>query len=158
MPENCLRHCIKSISEVDVDSIEDFPCLWAWCVTECIFCLLMLTLQPCLPPPCPSHNTFVCSTILFSLSLMMLLSSWYPLLSSTTGLWWDVLFLLPPLWSWEMVPFTVDRFRRSVSMVLSGRVNRSFTHACTIKHSLSDIVFKSSLVHLSGPDAWPGSR
>ena len=48
--------------------------------------MLMLTFQPCLPPHCPSSHTFVCSTILFSRSLMTQLSSWYTLLSSTTSL------------------------------------------------------------------------
>ena len=53
----------------------------------------------------------------------------------------------------EMVPFMVDRLWRAVSVVFSGRVNISFTHACTIKNSSSDIVFNSSLGHLSGPGA-----
>ena len=57
-----------------------------------------------------------------------------------------------------MVPFMVDRLWRAVSMVFWGRVNISFTHACTIKNSSSDIVFKSSLGHLSGPGALPGLR
>jgi len=57
-----------------------------------------------------------------------------------------------------MVPFMVDRLWRAVSMVFSGRVNISFTHACTIKNSSSDIVFNSSLGHLSGPGALPGFR
>jgi len=52
-----------------------------------------------------------------------------------------------------MVPFMVERLWRAVLMVFSGRVNISFTHACTIKNSSSDIVFNSSLGHLSGPGA-----
>jgi len=52
----------------------------------------------------------------------------------------------------------VDRLWRDVSMVFSGRVNTSFTHACTIKNSSSDIVFNSSLGHLSGPGTLPGFR
>ena len=86
------------------------------------------------------------------------MSSWYPLLSSTTCLWSDVLLALPPLWSWEMVPFMVDRLWRAVPIACCGRVNISFTHACTIKNSSSDIVFKSSLGHLSRPGALPGFR
>jgi len=66
--------------------------------------------------------------------------------------------VLPPLWSWEMVPFMVDQVWRAVSMVFSGRVNISFTHACTIKNSSSDFVFNSSLGHMSGPGALPGFR
>ena len=57
-----------------------------------------------------------------------------------------------------MVPFVVDRLWRAVLMVFSGRVNISFTHTCTIKNSSSDIVFNSSLGHLSGPCALPGFR
>ena len=72
----------------------------------------MLQLWPCLPLPCPGSNTFVCVTILFSRSLMMWMSSSYPLLSSTTRLWSDDLLVLPPLWSWEMLPFMVDRLWR----------------------------------------------
>ena len=53
-----------------------------------------------------------------------------------------------------MVPFMVDRLWRAVSMVFSGRVNISFTHACTIKNSSSDIVFNSSLGHLSSDQKW----
>jgi len=40
-----------------------------------------------------------------------------------------------------MVPFMMDRLWRAVSMVFSGRVNISFTYACTIKDSSSDINF-----------------
>jgi len=57
-----------------------------------------------------------------------------------------------------MVPFMVDRLWRAVSMVFSGSGNISFTHACTIRNSSSDIVFNSSLGHLSGPGALPGFR
>jgi len=57
------------------------------------------------------------------------------------------------MWSWEMLPFMVDRLWRAFSMVFSGRVNISFTQACTIKNSSSDIVFNSSLGHLSRPGA-----
>jgi len=39
----------------------------------------------------------------------------------------------------------VDRLWRAVSMVFSGRVNISFTHACMIKNSSSDV---SALTHL----------
>ena len=52
----------------------------------------------------------------------------------------------------------VDRLWRAVSIVFSGSVNISFTHACTIKHFSFDIVFKSSSGHLSGPGALPGFR
>jgi len=44
-----------------------------------------------------------------------------------------------------MVQFMVDRLWCAVSMVFSGRVIISFTHAYTIKNSSSDIVFNSSL-------------
>jgi len=54
-----------------------------------------------------------------------------------------------------MVPFMVDQLWRAVSMVSSDSVNISFTHACTIKNSSSDIVFNSSVGHLSGPRALP---
>jgi len=66
--------------------------------------------------------------------------------------------VLPPLWSWEMVSFMVDQFWRTVSMVFSGRVNISFTHAYTIKKSSSEIVFNSPLGYLSGPDVLSGFR
>ena len=41
-------------------------------------------------------------------------------------------------------------------MVFSGRVNISITYTCTIKNSSSDVVFNSSLEHLSRPGALPG--
>jgi len=52
----------------------------------------------------------------------------------------------------------VDRIWRAVSIFFSGRVNISFTHACTIKNSSSDIVFNRSLGHLSVPGALPRFR
>jgi len=57
-----------------------------------------------------------------------------------------------------MVPFIVDRLWRAVSMVFSGRFNNLSIHACTIKNSASDTVFKSSLGHSSGLGALPGFR
>jgi len=57
-----------------------------------------------------------------------------------------------------MVLFMVDRLWRAVSIVFTGRVNISFTHACIIKNSSSDIVFIISLGHLSRPDALSGFR
>ena len=48
------------------------------------------------------------------------------------------------------MPCMMDRLWRAVSMVFSGRVNISFTHACTIKNSSSEIVFNSSLGKMLG--------
>jgi len=56
------------------------------------------------------------------------------------------------------VPFMADRLWRAVLMGFSEKVNIASTHACTIKNSPSDIVFNSSLGHLSGPGALPGFR
>jgi len=44
-----------------------------------------------------------------------------------------------------------DLLWHAVSMVFSGRINISFTHASTITNSSSEIFFNSSLRHLSGP-------
>jgi len=114
----------------------------------------LLTLQSCLPPPCPGANTL---PVPRSISAARRWCNW----AVGTYCWaalpvFDQTFLLPPLWRWAMVPFMVDRLWRAVSIVFSGRVNIPFTHACTIKNFSTDIVFKSSLGHLSRPGDLPG--
>ena len=79
-------------------------------------------------------------------------SNWYTLFSKTTGRWSDGLFVPPPLWSWEMVPFISSHCR------LVSSVKISFTHIFTIWNSSSVIVFVSSLGHLSGPVLLPGFK
>ena len=57
-----------------------------------------------------------------------------------------------------MVPCMVDRLWQAVSMVFSDSISISFTHAFMIKNFSSDVVFESSLGHLSVPGALPGFR
>jgi len=90
-----LKHSCRStkVSKVKV------PLVQVSIGLKCSFCMLPLTLRPCLPPPCPGSSKFAGSTILFNRSLMIYLRSWYTLLSNTTGRWSEVLLVLPPVWS-----------------------------------------------------------
>jgi len=110
----------------------------------------MPTQRPCLPPPCRGYKMLAGSTFFFNRSLMTWFSNWYTLFSMTTGRWSDGLFVPPPLWSYEMVPFIVSCCR------LVSSVKISVTHIFTIWNSSSVIVFVSSLGHLSGPALLPG--
>jgi len=130
-PESCLRHCIEGVTDDDdcsqcrLDRLTFLVCgLHAWQnALQVLHLDVDTSTLPALALPC--FNTFVYFTILVSQSLMIQLSSWYPLLSSTTA------EVLDQTFCWCCLLCGVDRWCH-LWLTYSGARCRSFSRVESI--------------------------